>query len=213
MKIKRTLLLLAFIVSSFASFSQGMDLTISHDKTHIGYIKLYIGDVIFSVSPRGDVGVITGTTVPTADQKHPVNRGKRTSMDNLNIDYYDNFNANYAGKLKSIGDINITYYDQFDGLDNRGRVKRIGDVKFAYKDRFDGFDNRGKVKAIGDVQVAYYDKFDGSDLNGKVKSIGNTVIKYYDRFDGSDKLGRIKSVSGKTSNVSISNISDDEFAE
>lgn len=209
MKTKHTILTLAFLLCSLAGFAQALNINLSRDKRSIGYVDLYVGNIIFSVSPRGSVKLSTLQQAPYAYEDRFNNSGKLVSLDNLRIDYYDNFNSNYAGKLKAVGDINIAYNDQFDGLDNRGRVKSIGDVKFIYTDRFDGLDNRGKIKSIGSVNVTYYDRFDGAELNGKIKSIGKTVFKYYDRFDGAERAGRIKSITGRTPNVSINNLTDD----
>ncbi len=215
MKIKHTFLLLALVMLGLAAFAQSpndINLSLSRDKLNISYIDLYSGNIVFSVSQKGNVRVSTLNRSRRVYEDRFTNSGKLIALDDIRLDYYDNFNSHYAGKLKSVGNIAIAYNDQFDGFDNRGRVKSIGDTKITYTDRFDGLDNRGKIKAIGGIKVTYYDRFDGAELNGKIKSIGNTVIKYYDRFDG-DKAGRIKSITGKTPNVTINNLLNDDTNE
>lgn len=210
---KYTFLLLILVLFKLAGGAQPLrdiNVSLSDDNNNIRHIELLAGDLVFSINQKGNVRLKALRPAPYTTQNAFTRNGKLTSLNNIRIDYYDNFNANSAGKLKSAGNIEITYRDQFDGLDNRGRVKTIGDVIFAYYDRFDGIDNRGKIKSIGDLPVTYYDRFDGSDLNGRLKSVGNTVIKYYDRFDGADRFGKIKSITGDTPHISISGIAVDD---
>jgi hypothetical protein len=166
------------------------------------------GDVFIRVNLDGEVKIGTsrqGTMEywDAADGKH--RKGKTKAIADLNIDYYDNFDADKTGKLKTFGDMTVDYYTRSDGFDNVGKVKSIGGVVIKYYDRFDADPELiGRIKSVGSDAITYYTKFDGFDNIGKLKSIGKTVITYFDRFSGREYLGRVKSVKGKTTNLYIS---------